>query len=378
MLEQVIELDNQSPRHDIAEALLSGYDEPDAADVSPEPVEDPALAEQAHALRDHLEQSFPHDPSPPPEGWSILANLPPEESASLVSTLWTRLAGFSGLHAAPPEGGGGGGADPWTLLMGGNALVEMASTMGPRFTPEIEPLFRSFDLAQNHGHLADQIGWTASRAGAHSVVSALHDELSSGDKWKRLAATHMIQATGIHLGEAWPPIYGGAPTPATPRPISTFVDEVTTLDKGQYQEKMLDKSGLWGGAGSIIAVRDITTEWKRELDELRETDPAAAAMRDLENQRRNQELVNSWINTNANIGATIIDNMVVDPPRTAWGHLLCPQVVKAGVPFDLEVGIAEALSPGSGGMELVRPESSQGPYVLTIQLLTEGFTLGEG
>jgi hypothetical protein len=69
---------------------------------------------------------------------------------------------------------------------------------------------------------------------------------------------------------------------------------------------------------------------------------------------------------------------VADPPRTAFGHLECPEVVEPGEPFDLEIGIAEALSPDSGGTQLERPDWSQGPYVLTIQLVAEGFTLGEG
>jgi hypothetical protein len=54
---------------------------------------------------------------------------------------------------------------------------------------------------------------------------------------------------------------------------------------------------------------------KQEVEDLRETDPMAAAIKELENQQRNRELIDSWTNTNYNIGRTINANMVGDSWR---------------------------------------------------------------
>ena len=136
-----------------------GYGEPDAVVVPPEPeppepAQDPVLVEQAHQVRDHLERTFPQEP---PGDLEILADLPKEERVSLVSTLWTNLADLSSAQQAALEPVASA-VDPWTLVMGGNALVEMVHTMGFSFTPEIEPLFRCFARAQDNWQLSDQIG----------------------------------------------------------------------------------------------------------------------------------------------------------------------------------------------------------------------------
>jgi hypothetical protein len=52
--------------------------------------------------------------------------------------------------------------------------------------------------------------------------------------------------------------------------------------------------------------------------------------------------------------------------------------VTAGEEFDLEVGIAEVRDPSVAGSEIVRPTWSQGPYVLTVWLLADGFSLRSG
>lgn len=72
------------------------------------------------------------------------------------------------------------------------------------------------------------------------------------------------------------------------------------------------------GKGITDSIGEVIEAGKREVDELRETDPLAAAMKDLENQQRNQELINSWMQTNANIGAVINANMSGDNVTWRW------------------------------------------------------------
>ena len=65
--------------------------------------------------------------------------------------------------------------------------------------------------------------------------------------------------------------------------------------------------------------------------------------------------------------------LVTDPPRTAYPHLQCPQVVTAGEEFALEVGLAKLQDSSVQGPEIERPSWSQGPYTLTAWLLADGF-----
>lgn len=67
-----------------------------------------------------------------------------------------------------------------------------------------------------------------------------------------------------------------------------------------------------------------------------------------------------------------------DPPRSAFALLDCPEVVIAAEPFELVVGLAAERQEGVSGGELVRPPASVGDYVLTIQLVADGFTLAAG
>ncbi len=136
MLEHLAELDDRSRIRVMIEALLSGYGEPDAVVVPPEPeppepAQDPVLVEQAHQVRDHLERTFPQEP---PGDLEILAYLPKEERVSLVSTLWTNLADLSSAQQAALEPVASA-VDPWTLVMGGNALVEMVTQWDPVSPP---------------------------------------------------------------------------------------------------------------------------------------------------------------------------------------------------------------------------------------------------
>jgi hypothetical protein len=67
-----------------------------------------------------------------------------------------------------------------------------------------------------------------------------------------------------------------------------------------------------------------------------------------------------------------------DPPRQAYGLLQCPETVVAGEAMELTVGLAREAPPGVAGPPLERPETSVGPYAMTIQVIAEGFALREG
>ena len=65
-----------------------------------------------------------------------------------------------------------------------------------------------------------------------------------------------------------------------------------------------------------------------------------------------------------------------DPPRSAYALLECPGVVVAEQEFELTVGISPTPTPGVTGTAMVRPESSVGPYTLSVQVVADGFRLG--
>jgi hypothetical protein len=67
-----------------------------------------------------------------------------------------------------------------------------------------------------------------------------------------------------------------------------------------------------------------------------------------------------------------------DPPRKAYGLLRCPETVVAGDEFELTVGLSREAPPGVAGPPLERPETSVGPYTMTIQVIAEGFTPRDG
>jgi hypothetical protein len=52
-----------------------------------------------------------------------------------------------------------------------------------------------------------------------------------------------------------------------------------------------------------------------------------------------------------------------------------PGVVVAGAELDLLVGLSETPTPGVTGGPLVRPETSVGPYTLSVQVVADGFSL---
>lgn len=64
-----------------------------------------------------------------------------------------------------------------------------------------------------------------------------------------------------------------------------------------------------------------------------------------------------------------------DPPRESHAELACADVVVAGQPFPVRVGLRPDLDPAVAGTPLRRPESSRGPWTLTVQLVAEGFSL---
>ncbi len=67
-----------------------------------------------------------------------------------------------------------------------------------------------------------------------------------------------------------------------------------------------------------------------------------------------------------------------DPPRTAYSLIECPEAVVAQSEFEATIGLSEVQVAGVAGSVLVRPESSRGPYTLTVQVVADGFSLREG
>jgi hypothetical protein len=64
-----------------------------------------------------------------------------------------------------------------------------------------------------------------------------------------------------------------------------------------------------------------------------------------------------------------------DPPRSAYARLSCPDAVVVAQPFEVIVGLAEQPNARVVGEALRRPESSVGPYTMTIQLVADGLQL---
>ena len=64
-----------------------------------------------------------------------------------------------------------------------------------------------------------------------------------------------------------------------------------------------------------------------------------------------------------------------DPPRSAFARLSCPDAVVAQAPFAVVVGLAEERDSSVIGDALTRPETSQGAYTMTVQLIADGMQL---
>ena len=67
-----------------------------------------------------------------------------------------------------------------------------------------------------------------------------------------------------------------------------------------------------------------------------------------------------------------------DPPRTSYARIECDDTVIAGQEFEVVVGLSATEVAGVAGPALVRPESSVGAYILTVQIVADGFSLREG
>jgi len=64
-----------------------------------------------------------------------------------------------------------------------------------------------------------------------------------------------------------------------------------------------------------------------------------------------------------------------DPPRKSFGLVNAPDWVVVGREFPIIVGLSPTAQPGVIGAEMTRPDSSVGPYRLTIQLVAAGFRI---
>ncbi|MBA2470624.1 MAG: CHAT domain-containing protein [Chloroflexia bacterium] len=371
MLEGLAEQNDGSIPWIIIESLLAGHGEPDVDDWSSDVVQreqDPAkvseLRERARALRAHLERTFPED-FERAEALETLAYLPGEDTASFISHLWMRLAELFTTQKRADASSGSVQPDPWPLLAGGNDLSVMVKAMESGFVPEIEPLFESFLRMQEHGQFVDQIGWTVGRSGMRRVILGLESRLRNDDVPVRLAAALLIEAAGTGASEAWPPIHGGMGASPPPRQISLFVDEGAATSAFE----------TWSGpAGEVPPAAG-------DEDKSATTPRRSASFRD-----QGRFSLTSPGDVSDDEAATAEEELAIrvsgdadtDPPRTAYAHLRCPRAVTAGDEFDLEVGIAKDPDSEVAGPELVRPIWSRGPYVLTVQVVAEGFTLKPG
>jgi hypothetical protein len=67
-----------------------------------------------------------------------------------------------------------------------------------------------------------------------------------------------------------------------------------------------------------------------------------------------------------------------DPPRVVHARVEAPEAVVAEQEFELIVGLAAGADPHVVAKPMTRPASSVGPYIVTIQVIAEGFSLREG
>ncbi len=64
-----------------------------------------------------------------------------------------------------------------------------------------------------------------------------------------------------------------------------------------------------------------------------------------------------------------------DPPRSAFALVDCPSVAHVGQPIEVVIGLSPQPTPGVVGGEMHRPPTSVGSYVLTIDVVADGFEL---
>lgn len=67
-----------------------------------------------------------------------------------------------------------------------------------------------------------------------------------------------------------------------------------------------------------------------------------------------------------------------DPPRSAYARLDAPPATHAGEPMEVVIGISAKPTPGVVGGEMHRPPTSVGSYVLSVEVVADGFTIGSG
>jgi CHAT domain-containing protein len=67
-----------------------------------------------------------------------------------------------------------------------------------------------------------------------------------------------------------------------------------------------------------------------------------------------------------------------DPPRTSYARVECPDALVGEQQFELLIGLAGRPDDRVAGEPLVRPETSIGPYTITIQVIADGMSLARG
>lgn len=283
--------------------------------------------EHARTVVENLWPTFPIEPYDPDRFVQAVASLPIAEANSVVTTLWRQLAenrdAYERLGDVSPQESRLGAE---SIIAGGNALVELTYGMGEAFSPDVTSLFNCYLRLGDRYDIRDQLAWTVGRAGYGEILAGLRPYLTAGDDTIRLAATELMADATVRVGQE-PPIHGAAPfvvTPALYQPDLSFGDF-------DGDEVALPASANGG-----------------EPPPLAEAEPPGDP------------------------------DVPDDPPRSAYPRIDCDDVVEAGQEFELQVGIAKSQDPDVEGPEIVRPVWSVGPYVLTVQIIANGFKLKKG
>lgn len=231
-----------------------------------------------------------------------------------------------------------------------NGIVELV-WMRPDVKLDVPVLFDAYRKVTAPGYegqafLAMQLAWVLSRLGIAAVLAGLQRPLAAADPRERLSAADLTELVAIYVHYPEPPIIPGGMGPGGPQPTVRLVtDQLIEASQARLEaEASLRRPRIAARA------------------EFEPVGPSASAP-PIRGQHAKPPAPRAP-------GAP-----AADPPRTAYARVDCDSVVTANVEFALTVGIAPQQSKGVHGDVLKVPETTRGEYVLTVQVVVEGFTL---